>query len=122
MKDKKVPRRKVFLFFLSQETGHKVEAVNVAQEMRYAKDEAGSRRFTTDEFLSPQQVQSFFSRMAAKLTNRWEEVLEDATAAEDQAAFSSTRADILEKCQLTHPIFMIRSTCVPYTHLMALKS
>lgn len=92
-------------FFLGQETGHKVEAVTVAQEMRYAKDEAGSRRFTLDEFLTPQQVQSFFSRMAAKIRNRQEEVLEeDTTAAEDQAAFSSTRADILENCQLTHPI------------------
>jgi len=92
-------------FFLGQETGHKVEAVTVAQEMRYAKDEAGSRRFTLDEFLTPQQVQSFFSRMAAKLRNKQEEVLEeDTTAAEDQAAFSSTRADILENCQLTHPI------------------
>ena len=92
-------------FFLDQETGHKVEAVNVTQEMRYAKDEAGSRWFTIDEFLSLQQVQSFFSRMAAKLRNRQEEVLEeDATAVEDQAAFSSTRAEILEKCPLTHPI------------------
>lgn len=69
-------RQKKYLeekFFLGQETGHKVEAVNVAQEMRYAKDEAGSRRFTIDEFLSPQQVQSFFSRMAAKLRNRLED-------------------------------------------------
>ena len=73
--------------------------------MRYTKDEAGSRRFTLDEFLIPQQVQSFFSRMAAKIRNRQEEVIEeDTTAAEDQAAFSSTRADILENCQLTHPI------------------
>ena len=48
--------------------------------------------------------------MAAKIRNRQEEVLEeDTTAAEDQAAFSSTRADILENC-------------VPYTHIMALKS
>ena len=92
-------------FFLGQETGHKVEAVTVAQEMRYARDEAGSRRFTLNEFLTPRQVQSFFSRMAAKLRNTQEEVFEeDTTAAEDQATFSSTRTDILEKGQLTHPI------------------
>ena len=72
--------------------------------MRYAKDEDGSSRFTLDEFLTPQQVQSF-SRMAAKPKNRREEILEeDITAAEDEAAYSSTRADILEKCQLSHPI------------------
>ena len=32
-------------FFLGQETGYKVEAVTVAQEMKYAKDESGNRRF-----------------------------------------------------------------------------
>ena len=62
-------------------------------------------RFTLVEFLTPQQVQSFFSRMATKLRNRQEEVLEeDITAAEDQAAYSSTRAHIHEKCQFTHTI------------------
>ena len=43
--------------------------------------------------------------MAAKLKNRGKKILEeDITAAEDEAAYSSTRADILEKCQLSHPI------------------
>jgi len=73
--------------------------------MRYAKDEVRSRWFTLDEFRTRQQVQSFFSRMAAKLRNRQEEVLEeDTTAAEDQAAYSSTQTDILKKCQSTHTI------------------
>ena len=99
---------------LGQETGHKVEAATVAQE-------AGSRRITLDEFLTPQQVQSFFPRMAAKLRNRQEEILEEGiTAAEDHSAFSSTQAGIHENCQLTHPIVYL--TCVPYRHLMALKS
>ena len=35
--------------------------------MRHAKHENGSRRFTVDEFLAPQQIESYFSRMAAKL-------------------------------------------------------
>ena len=68
----------------------------VAQGMRYARDEGGNRRFTIDEFLTPQQVTSFFSRMAAKLKNKHEEIIEeDTTAAEDQAAYSSTRTNIL---------------------------
>ena len=84
--------------------------------MRNAKEKDGSRRFTLYEFLTPQEVQ-FFSRMAAKLRNRHTEVLEeDTTAAEDQAAFSSTRADILEKCQLTHPIvYHSFNLCALYT-------
>lgn len=73
--------------------------------MRYARDEGGNRRFTIGEFLTPQQVTSFFSRMASKLKNKYEEILEeDTTAAEDQAAYSSTRTNILENCQLIHPI------------------
>ena len=77
----------------------------VAQGMWYARDEGGNRRFTIDEFLTPQQVTSFFSRMAAKLKSKHEEIIEeDTTAAEDQAAFSSTRTNILENCQLMHPI------------------
>ena len=94
-------------FLLGQETGHKAKAVTIAQEMRYARDEGGNRRFTINEFLTPQQVTSFFSRMASKLKNKDEEILkEDMTAAEDQAAYmySSTRTNILENCQLIHPI------------------
>ena len=92
-------------FLLGQDTGHKAEAVTVAEEMRYARDEGGNRRFTIDEFLTPQQVTSFFSRMASKLKNKHEEILEeDTTAAEDPAAHSSTRTNILENCQLIHPI------------------
>ena len=64
--------------------------------------------FTIDEFLTPQQVTSFFSRMATKLKNKHEEIIEDdTTAAEDQAAYSSTRTNILENCQLMHPIVYV---------------
>jgi len=49
--------------------------------MRYAKDEDRIMRFSLDEFLTSRHVQSFFSRMAAKLRNRQEEVLEDDTTA-----------------------------------------
>ena len=80
----------------------------VAQEMRYARDEGGKRRFTIDEFLTPHYVTSFFSRMAAKLKNKHEEIIEeDTTDAEDQAANSSTRTNILENCQLMHPIVYV---------------
>lgn len=92
-------------FSIGQETGHKLEAATVAQDMRYAKDEGGNRRFTVDEFLTPQQVQSYFSRTAAKLKYRQEgNTEEDKAAAEDQASYSLTRATILENCQLVHPI------------------
>ena len=52
---------------LGEQTGFKADPAQVAQEMRHAKHEDGSRRFTVDEFLAPQQIRSYFSRMAAKL-------------------------------------------------------
>ena len=116
MKNKKKHLEEKFL--LGQETGHKVEAVTVAQEMRYARDEGGNRGFTIDEFLAPQRVTSFFSRMASKLKNKHEEILEEnATAAEVQAAFSSTRTNILENCQLIHPIAKRASDVLTQTKL-----
>ena len=43
--------------------------------------------------------------MTSKLKNKHEEILEEGTtAAEDQAAYSSTRTNILENCRLIHPI------------------
>ena len=101
-------RQKSYLdekFSIGQETGHKIDAATVAQNIRYAKDENGNRLFAVDEFLSPQQVQSYFSRAAAKLKNKQEETAEkDVAAVEDQAAYSLTRATVLENCQLVHPI------------------
>jgi len=50
--------------------------------------------------------------MAAKLRNRQEQVHEeDTTAAEDQAAYSSTQADTLKKSQLTHTIAYSFNLC-----------
>ena len=73
--------------------------------MRYAKDESGNRLFAVDEFLSPQQFQSYFARAAAKLKNRQEATAEeDVAAVEDQAAYSLTRTTVLENCQIVHPI------------------
>lgn len=92
-------------FSIGQETGHKLDAAAVARDMRFARDKGGNRRFTVDDFLTPQQVQSYFSRVAAKLKNTQEETPEeDITAAEDEAAYSLTRQTILDQCLLSHPV------------------
>ena len=60
----------IFLIFLKkigEQAGFKADPAQVAQDMRHKKHEDGSRRFTVDEFLAPQQIKSYFSRMAAKL-------------------------------------------------------
>ena len=113
-------RQKRFLdekFSIGQKTGHKLDAATVAREMRHKKNESGNRLFAVDEFLTPQQVQSYFSRMAAKLKNRHDEDIaeEDITAAEEEDAYSLTRATVIDQCRLTHPIvFESFNLCILY--------
>lgn len=72
-----------------------------------AKDEGRIARIPLDEFLNPSHVQIFFFGMAAKLSNKQEEVFErDTTAAEKRAS------DIFNICPLIHPIAYDYLTCV----------
>ena len=90
----------------TEETGHKLDAATV-EGMRYKKNEAGNRLFAVDEFLTPQQVQSYFSRMAAKLKKRHygDITKEEITAAEEDEALSLTRATVTGQCQVAGPLF-----------------
>jgi len=50
-----------------QESGHKADPEKVSRDMRYARRDSGERRFNVEEFLTAQQIQSYFSRTVAKL-------------------------------------------------------
>ena len=93
-------------FNLGQATGQKQDPNTVARDMRFAKRMDGSKLFKRDEYLSPQQVQSFFSRMAAK--SRHDQAGDfsesDVIVAEEQQMMDATRQVILEQVQLRHPI------------------
>lgn len=93
-------------FKIGEQTGFKADPAQVAQDMRHAKQEDGGRRFTVDEFLAPQQIKSYFSRMPAKFRQGNHDVADewDGQAAAEQDAYFSARAHILEECQLIHPI------------------
>ena len=56
-------------FKIGEQTGFKADPEQVAKDMRHAKHQDGSRRFTADEFLVSQQIESYFSGMTAKLRN-----------------------------------------------------
>ena len=43
-------------FRIGEQSGHKADPAQVAKDMRHAKHEDGNRRFTVDEFLTPQQI------------------------------------------------------------------
>ena len=90
-------------FNIGQATGRKVDPEVVAKEMRRARATDGKRLFLVEEFLSPQQISSFFSRMAAKA--RQQPVTEqDVLAVEEQVNFSSARDSVLSSLQICHPI------------------
>ena len=57
--------------------GIKANPDDVSKEMRCLRDQSGKRIFTVKEFLRPQQITSFFSRMACKRR--------DATYSDDEA-------------------------------------
>ncbi|KAK3739290.1 hypothetical protein QZH41_007137 [Actinostola sp. cb2023] len=98
-------------FLFGQATGHKIDPATVARDMRYARDNNGLRLFTVKEFLTPQQVQSYFSRTATKLKSVPTEIPEIATddaehitAAAEEEAYSVMREDVISQCQLVHPV------------------
>jgi len=67
--------------------------------MRYARRDNGERRFNVKEFLTAQQIQSYFSRTAAKLKQAVAaqsghdsiDGNDSQAAAQEQEAFSSAR-------------------------------
>lgn len=96
-------------FAIGQETGHKADPDAVAHDMRYSKDSEGKRLFTVDEFLTPQQIKSYFSRMAAKIKSgkagdAQDAAVDDELAADEEQNYADARESILNQVQLEHPI------------------
>ena len=54
---------------LGEQTGKKSSGEDVARQMRRARGQDGKRLFAVDDFLTAQQITSYFSRMAAKKKN-----------------------------------------------------
>ena len=90
-------------FQLGQDTGHKADPTQVARDLRHAKRDNGDRRFKYDEFLTPQQIKSYFSRKAAKLKYK-DDAATDNKAIEDQRSYSSAREQIIQEIHIQHPI------------------
>ena len=61
-------------FNIEQRTGHKQNPEHVVKDMRFAKKPDSSRLFSSEEFLTTQQMQSFFSRLASKLRHAVEAI------------------------------------------------
>lgn len=93
-------------FDIGQKSGRKVDPATVAQEMRAAKDCSGKRLFSINEFLTSQQIQSFFSRVAAKrnVDIVTEEEEEEELSARQEEVLSEMRSDVSTQVALHHPV------------------
>ena len=90
-----------------------MDGETVAGEMRRLIGPDGNRLFRVSKFLTPQQVSSFFSRLAAKF--RHNVVLDDdIRASQEKTNFYAARQDILSHLHLKHPINLrpVRHLCL----------
>jgi hypothetical protein len=93
-------------FYLGIISGNKADPAQVVRDLRHARNEHSQRRFKTEEFLTPQQIDSYFSWKAAQNRKAQAKDLDNNdVAAEGQVAYCSARDKIVHKCQqLVHPI------------------
>ena len=76
--------------------------MDVARDMRYARNQQGAKLFKVDEFLTAQQIQSYFSRKASKRRHSHSddpesEQDEDVLGAEEELANQNVRTVILDE-------------------------
>lgn len=74
-------------FQIGEQTGQKVDPTSVSRVMRTAKDSNGERLFDSTEFLTSQQVASFFSSFASKRS------IKDVAEAQSDEDEEQTEAD-----------------------------
>lgn len=71
-------------FNISQTTGRKLDPEIVAKEKRHALDLGRKRLFEASEFLSVQQITSFFSRLSAKTRQQVVTIEQDICAVQEE--------------------------------------
>ena len=98
-------------FNIGRDTGRKQDPSTVAKEMRRAKDADGNRLFpSSKDFLTSQQIASFFSRLASKskgaltaepeLDEEAEEDDDDDNGDEDENAYSARQEKTMEDMRI----------------------
>ena len=89
-------------FAIGQTTGKKLDGEIVACEMRRALAPDGVRLFKVSEFLTPQQLSSYFSRRTAKIRQQPPNDT-DIRASEEEDNFARARETVMA-ITLQHPI------------------
>ena len=93
-------------FKIGEMTKQKLDATSVAKAMMCAMDVNGKRLFDSSEYLTSQQISSFFSRLSSKRTLSTETETESDTEEDlnTDIPLNNIRNDILQDMALTHPI------------------
>ena len=92
--------------------------------MRRARDESGARLFTIEEFLMPQQITAFFSRLAVQSRQQVDEGEiheEDISATVEESNFDDVRKNVNQNVNLHHPIIVDQYGVCHLVHNKELK-
>ena len=93
-------------------TGVKANPDDVSKGMRCLRDENGKRIFTVEEFLCPQQIFLFFSRMACKRRDATESDDEAEGFVRKQVAVHSDVMEALQHKITHHLLFSGKNLCL----------
>ena len=102
------PAQKAYLnakFKLGEESGKKADPASVARSMMCAKDNSDNRLFCSDDFLTSNQIASFFSRLAAQKTvDLGDAAIEDVEAAAHEQDIEELVSDAARELRPKYPI------------------
>ena len=101
------PAQKSYLtskFRLAEQTGKKTDPAAVARVMMCAKDSNGSRLFTSEDYLTTNQIAGFFSRLASKKSLAEDEQQTDIEVAVYEANRDELVKEVTHELAPKHPI------------------
>ena len=91
-------------FRLREQTGKKTDPAAVARSMMCAKDSNGSRLFTSEDYLTTNQIAGFFSRLASKKSLAEDEQQADIEVAVYEASRDELVKEVTRELAPKHPI------------------
>ena len=92
--------------------------------MRRARGESGARLFRIEEFLMPQQMAAFFSRLAVQSRQQVDEGEiheEDISATVEESSFDEVRKNVNQNVNLQQPIIVDQYDVCQLVHNEELK-
>ena len=95
------------IYNAGNQTGHRVDPVSVLKSMRKVRLPSDEPIFKVDEFLTSQQIASFFSRETAKKKGTQDvetETQKDQQAVEREKVLQDLQKDVMDSISICHPI------------------